>query len=909
MKSLTRFALSTLFFWVMTYSLPAQDTLSTLTIDDYDTWERLGWPTLSDDGSWVAYEVSLQNENDTLRLRSTTTEKSYRFALGSNPQFSSDSKWAAFRIGYTEKEREQMQQKKQPVEYKMKLLRLESGEEELFEGINRYQFSDDAKHLVMETYAPKDSKLKSKDIILRNLESGTTRNIGNVAEWAFNEKGDFLAYAVSAEKKRGNGVELFDLRSYQVQVLASDTSIFRQLSWEEEEGEALVFLQAYPDTSFEEDNHRIHAFSGIYDDNPEHLTFDPARHEDFPDSMRIKETYQPIWSEDLQRIFVGIYEWEPAPPKPKKENKKEEEKVPDMEIWHWQDDPIIPEQRKTFQRDKNFTYLSVWNIGSDRFIQLADEKARRADITGDHRHVVLEDRTRYQPQYRLEHADYYLADAQTGKRNLVLENFPTNYFYDASPDGKYLYYFLDKNWHTYDTRSGDHVNLTEGLDTDFWNVRYDGPRDKLPPAGRAGWMKEDAELLIYDEYDIWAFRPDGSSHRKITSGREQENIYRFVRTDYEETYIDPEQPVFFRIFGDKTKKSGYVRMVNGKLTDQVFEDRLLSRLRKAKDADRYVYSKESYINSPDLFFADGSLKPSKQLSNTNPQQSEYAWGKTELIDFKNTDGKELQGVLHYPADYEPGKQYPMIVYIYEIRSNSLNNYVAPSNRRAYNLTHYVQNGYFVFQPDIVYKTNHPGESAVECVLPAVDEVVSRGFIDPDRIGLMGHSWGGYQTAFLITQTDKFAAAVAGAPLTNMISMYNSIYWNTGTPDQQIFETSQGRLREPFWDLQEEYIANSPVFQARNITTPVLVTFGDEDGAVDWHQGIEMYITMRRLAKPMILLVYDGENHGLRKKENQIDYFNKVTAFFDHHLRGHEPEKWITEGQSYLKKMEREEKNK
>jgi dipeptidyl aminopeptidase/acylaminoacyl peptidase len=248
-------------------------------------------------------------------------------------------------------------------------------------------------------------------------------------------------------------------------------------------------------------------------------------------------------------------------------------------------------------------------------------------------------------------------------------------------------------------------------------------------------------------------------------------------------------------------------------------DQSVRSLNKAKEADAYTYIKESYTDSPDIFFAKGSLKNARQLSNTNPQQEKYAWGKTELMEYKNADGKKLQGLLHYPANYEKGKKYPMITYIYERRTDSKNSYIAPSDRRAYNLTHYVQNGYFVFQPDIVYKTNHPGESAVDCVVPAVEKVLKTGMIDKDKVGLMGHSWGGYQTAFLITQTDLFSAAIAGAPLTNMISMYNSIYWNSGTPDQQIFETSQGRLREPYWNLMEEYIANSPVFQAQNIKHP------------------------------------------------------------------------------------------
>lgn len=268
----------------------------------------------------------------------------------------------------------------------------------------------------------------------------------------------------------------------------------------------------------------------------------------------------------------------------------------------------------------------------------------------------------------------------------------------------------------------------------------------------------------------------------------------------------------------------------------------------------------------------------------------------------------MQGALFYPANYAPGKQYPMIVYIYEILSNTVHGYTMPSVRTAYNTTNFTTNGYFVFRPDIVYETNDPGVSAVNCVVPAVKEVLKTGMIDPAKLGLMGHSWGAYQTSFLITQTDIFKAACAGAPLTDLISMSMSIYWNSGTPDQKIFETSQGRFDGAWYERTDAHIRNSPMFNAAKIKAPLLVAFGDKDGAVDWHQGIEMYGTLRRMEKPHVMLVYADENHGLAKKENQIDYQKKQREWFDHYLLGKPAEKWITEGVSYLDKMKEREKS-
>ncbi len=891
-------------------SLAQEAKLPTLTTEDYQTWERLSFFNwISDDGQWMAYRVTLVNESDTLHIKSTNGEKAYKFAHSNIPKFSVNSKWVAIQKGYSPKEEESMKKKKKRIENKVILLNLDSGEEETFESISSFSISEDGKHLIMSTYPPKGSKAKGKDLIVRNLETGTSRNIGNVSEWAINKKGNLLAYIIDAEKKRGNGVELFDLQKYSISFLASDTTTFRKLAWEEDHS-ALTFMQAIYDTSYTEANHKIYAYKDL-ENSADKLVLDPSSRKDFPTAMHIRETYTPRWSEDLSRIFVGIDDWDEKVEEKKDDKKKKkatEEKVPEMEIWHWKDADIMPRQRRTYNRDRNETFLSVWNIADDNFVQIEDKNVNDASMVGKGESMVLMDESPYGAQFRLRHADVYLADAKTGQRKLAMKNFPRNNFYRSSPDGQYLVYFIDNHWHTYNVKTGKTVNLTKDIKTPFWNTRYDGPRDILPPYGQGGWTKDDKEIILYTEYDIWAFKPDGSGHKKLTEGEKDDMRYRVYRVDREENYIDPEKPLFFSIFGDKSKESGYVSVnSNWEMGDKILQDKRIRNLRKAKDADAYTFVSESYTDSPDIFFAKNNLNQAKQLSNTNPQQENFAWGKTELIEYKNKDGKKLQGLLHYPANYEKGKKYPMITYIYERRTDFKNNYYAPSDRSAYNFTHYIQNDYFVFQPDIVYKTNHPGESAVDCVVPAVEKVLKTGMIDKDKVGLMGHSWGGYQTAFIITQTDLFSAAIAGAPLTNMISMYNSIYWNSGTPDQQIFETSQGRLREPYWNLMDEYIANSPVFQAKNITTPVLMTFGDKDGAVDYHQGIEMYITMRRLSKPLIMLLYEGENHGLAKKENQKDYFNKVSHFFDHHLKGKEAKEWIVEGQSYLKKKEKEKK--
>jgi dipeptidyl aminopeptidase/acylaminoacyl peptidase len=294
-----------------------------------------------------------------------------------------------------------------------------------------------------------------------------------------------------------------------------------------------------------------------------------------------------------------------------------------------------------------------------------------------------------------------------------------------------------------------------------------------------------------------------------------------------------------------------------------------------------------------------TLSDAGQVSETNPFQGDYAWGRSELIEYENSWGKNLQGALFYPADYEPGRQYPMVVYIYEIRSPSVHRYYAPSERSAYNTSVFTSEGYFVLQPDIVYRDRNPGLSAVAAIEPAVQKVLDTGMVDPDRVGLTGHSWGGYQTAFTVTQTDIFSAAVAGAPLTNLVSMYLSVYWNSGGTDARIFEISQGRMEVPFWEDVDSYVANSPVFHVENLNTPLLLAHGTEDGAVDFNQGVEYYNAARRAGKDFVLLVYEGENHGNRKKANQIDYHRRIVEWFGYYLKGDPAPDWISKGVSFL----------
>jgi len=355
--------------------------------------------------------------------------------------------------------------------------------------------------------------------------------------------------------------------------------------------------------------------------------------------------------------------------------------------------------------------------------------------------------------------------------------------------------------------------------------------------------------------------------------------------------------------GAWSKKSGYARLAPGANAPEklVWLDKSVTRLAKAKDADVYHYVVQSFDDSPDAFIAGADLKNAKQATATNPFQSKYAWGRAELIEFKSEKGQRLQGVLRYPAGYEPGKKYPMIVYVYEKRSDSLHQYSAPSEREYYNVSSFTSAGYFEFEPDIVFRPREPGLSVVECVRPAVAAVVATGAVDPKRVGMIGHSWGGFDTAFMATHTDTFAAAVAGAPITDLVSNYGSHHFSSGIAETDHIETGQQRMQVPVWEDLAAYTRNSAVFTVNTMTTPLLIEVGDSDGTVFWHQGVELYNAARRAKKDVVLLVYGGEDHGLRQKPNQVDYHRRIMDWFGHYLKGEPAKPWITSGVSFLDK--------
>jgi len=509
-----------------------------------------------------------------------------------------------------------------------------------------------------------------------------------------------------------------------------------------------------------------------------------------------------------------------------------------------------------------------------------------------------------------DYNDVYLLDLKSGKPKKVLEHWGSNAT-AMSPGGKYVLYFDERNghWFSYRVSDGARVNLTEKIPSKF---QQENNTPDLPgPHGSGGWTADDKSVLLYDKFDIWEVKPDGSGAHMITNGegKKQSLIFRYRSMDPDERVVPANKPLLLSTVNDATRASGFYRIASLTTTAApekvVMLDKAFGAPAKAKNADTVVFTLSRFEEFPDLWISDTSFKDMKKVSNANPQAAEYLMGKSELIDYVNADGKKLRAILTKPENFDPSKKYPLMVYIYEELTQGLHGYSAPNVGTSINIPRYVSNGYVVLRPDIVYETGYPGQSAEKCVIPAVQTVLALGFIDPKRIGIQGHSWGGYQITYLVTRTNMFAAVEAGASVSNMISAYGGIRWGTGMSRAFQYEKTQSRIGAPPWDAPLQFIENSPIFWVKKVQTPYLTIHNDEDDAVPWYQGIEWFSAMRRLGKEAYMFTFNGEKHGLRNRDNMKYWTVHMDEFFDHYLLGKPRPEWMDKGVSYLDRGRRD----
>ncbi|MBP8601085.1 MAG: S9 family peptidase [Candidatus Saccharicenans sp.] len=907
--------------------------LRPLEIKDILAWKSISSAQISPDGKWFVYSLTPNEGDSELVVKEIDGTREYRFNLGDSPRnlydliiISDDSRWVAFMSYPSFEETKKLRKDKKRIEPKSSLIELPTGQKTDWPGVRKVAFSGESSlYLAIHRLAP-ESQEKDKDrwagsdLVLKNLKSGQEMSLGNISEFAFNRSGDWLALLIDARDMTGNGLMLRNLRSNELQVLDSGLFFYKNLKWDDK-GQALSVLKGCKDDKYEDKVYGLIAYK--FEKNvrlPEKIEYEPEKDNSFPAGFTLSPDFTPYWLEDYQALAFGIKQLKAksspsASPEKKEQREKEvspaarpddidESDLPDLILWHWQDPRLQSQQQVEERRDASYSYLSLYRPLEKKFVRLADDYLRRVALGSKSDLGIGYDQSPYELEFSLTGASYqdiYVVNLKTGERKLALKK--NRWSFGLSPDTRYLLYYQDGHFFSYELATGQSYNLTAGLPASFADEDVDY-NVKLLPDIPFGWSKDSRYVLLYDGWDVWQVEAHGQKGHNLTGNGAKDQIHyqrRFI-LDPEEKGIDLSQPQYFLTYGEWNKKQGITRIEAAKRTARLllWEDAQFNRLLKARKAERYLFTRENYQEFPDFYAADAFLVKATRITEANPQQKEFLWSSgVRLIDYSSAKGKKLQAALFLPAGYQEGKRYPTIVYIYERLSQNLNHYFPPT-ANGFNKSFYNSQGYAVLMPDITYVLNDPGMSAVWCVLPALEAAIASGVVDGERVGLQGHSWGGYQTAFLITQTEAFRAAAAGAPLTNMISMYSSIYWNTGIANQAIFESTQGRFTGGYWENPEAYIRNSPVFHAQKVKTPLLLLHNDKDGAVDFNQGIEYYNTLRRLKKPVVMLEYVGENHGLRKPANQKDYTVRMIEFFDHHLMGKSAPDWWEKGIPYLK---------
>lgn len=757
------------------------------------------------------------------------------------------------------------------------------------------------------------------EMVVRNLADASQRSFSDVQDFSLTRDGKTIVYTVSSRKPEGNGIFVLPLGSTEEpKALLSGRGRYTRMTWNEKQTQ-MLFTSDKDDAAASQPKAKIYLVDMA---NPQATELISTSTPNFKEGYVISDRGGLSFSQDGTRVFFGIAPPGAAPetteetgtaaPAPAAAAASNADKV-SADLWHWKDDFIQPMQKVRGAQETNRPFSMAFNLAAKKLVQLSDETLPQVTPQADGKWALGSDDRPYRILVGYEQgnmSDLYLVNTDDGTRKRLATQQSGSISFSTT--AKFGLKFDGKDWITISIPDGKEVNLTKGLGVNFYIETNDTP--STPGSyGTAGWTRDDSFVLLNDRYDIWRIAPDGSGAKNLTdgAGRKDKIIFRYVnlRTDQTERGIDPAQPLLLRAENEWTRDTGFyrARFDGGAPQKLMMAAKNFGMPTKARNADVYMLTGSTFNEFPDLLISGPGFTDLKKVSNANPQKAGILWGTSELMRFKNTDGVLLSATLYKPENFDPKKKYPMMVYIYELLSQGVNNFVNPAPGHSINVSYYVSNGYIVLEPDIVYTIGYPGQSALKCVLPAIQEVVDKGFVDEKAIGIQGHSWGGYQISYMITQTNRFAAAEAGAPVSNMTSAYSGIRWGTGMPRQFQYEHTQSRIGANLWEAPMQYLMNSPVFQANRVQTPLLILHNDNDDAVPWYQGIEYYLALRRLGKEVYMWVYNGEPHGLRRRPDMKDYTVRLQQFFDHKLKGAPMPEWMAKGIPYSDKDKEKER--
>ena len=878
----------------------AAETPPPVPIEDYGRFERTSRAVLSKDGRWLAYRIDKVDRSSALFVSptepsadpvETADERRFGpFADARDPVFANDSSRVLMVQDVDEVAREAMAASGEPVETGIVVLDLHDGQTHRFDQVAKAAFDDSGRFIFLQGYAAAEPAGRGADLTIVDLVDGAEVRFAAASEAAWSDAGSLLALTTATRADGRHGIQVYDAENASVHLLETGDAPFRGLSWREDSADLAVYRSTAAGTETPPlvDDHAILVWRDLDADHPSHFSLD-RNHPGFAIDHRISHRTPITWSDTGESLAFGArpeFADEIATP-------GDAEDLPGVQIWHAADKRIYPRQAANQEADRARALLALWHLGDDRVVRLGSQLDATVEILEGWRTAIerLDEAYGWGARFGRPYHDLDAIDLDDGSRRRIAERVRFSW---ASATGRYLVWF-DGEYQLFDLQTNRARPLTREIDAEFADQEYDYPTDLRPPYGYGGWLDDDKALFVHDRHDVWRITPQGRGER-LTNGATDGFTYRVIDLDDEEVGIAPDE-VFLSAWNQSTEARGFARIPRGR--DRAIRlmtvDQLPSGFAKAEDADTFVLALEAANRSRDYFATDSDLEPLHRITSTNAFLEEYAWTHTELVDFTSDAGLDLQAAIAYPVDYDPTKRYPMIVYTYEQLSQTVHQFWVPDERRYYNPAVWTQRGYFVLMPDIVYRARDPGVSAIESVRPAIDAAIAGRSIDRDRVGLIGHSWGGYQAAYLATRTSLFAAVVSGAPLTDFVSFMGQIHWKPGVPEVTHWETGQARMAVPFWEDPQAHRRNSPLHGIEDLDTPLLMAHGNADGVVEFFQASVFYNFARRAAKDMVLLVYEDEDHGFTQKANQIDYHRRILEWFDHYLRDADAPSWITDG--------------
>lgn len=867
----------------------AQNASKSLTIDDLVTWQRITDREISDNGKWVACKMEPWEGDATVYLYAAQGQETATFSPADKFAFSASSGYLVVTQTpgkSTVDSLKVLKTKEDKMPMNTLVIYSVAGKKETIDSLKTFKLADEADWIAYQR-GRKDSTL-----YVRSLDGSKTFQFPTVTDFQFAKKSGMLYYTSAAEGEAG----IFTLNPEKGSpaLIKEGKGVFKQTTFDEK-GERLAFLYcADKDSSYK-------ALSlWLSEHNAPAKEIATRGNRAFPAEWVINENGMLQFSKSASRLFFGT-----SPEPRQKDTTQLAENRPNVQVWSWDEPVQYTVQNYNKEKDLKKSYQAVYNLGNGSIFQLANEELPNIQLgnEGDAPLALLSTSRPYSLSSMWEartRSDYYTVSLDNGERKQIAQ---ADYGrFRLSPQGKYAYWYgeTDSCWYTIALAEGKQYRLTTPESFPAWDEENDVP-DYPYAHGAAGWTANDQSLLIYDRYDIWKFDPTAATPpiNLTENGRKEKLSYRLEQLDKEARFIDLGKPQLLKGFNEATKGYGFY---NARLSAPAAPKTLLAgnymlrSINKAKNTDDVIYTMETFQQYPDIHYSTLAFKKSVQLTHGDKQQEGFIWGTAELVSWISLDGRPLEGVVYKPANFDPNKKYPMMVNFYERNSETLYNYRMPEPHRStidYHL--YNSNEYVIFNPDIRYVDGYPGESCYNCLMPGITMMIAKGYIDEKGIGAQGHSWGGYQVAYLATRTNLFSAIESGAPVVNMFSAYGGIRWGSGMARSFQYEHTQSRLGATPWSSPLRYLENSPLFTMDKVQTPILIMHNDADGHVPWYQGIEYFVAMKRLGKPCWLLNYTGEPHWPMHMANRIDFQRRMFQFFNHYLKNDKMPKWMSEG--------------